>query len=122
MSIHVYLTRRWNPIVDEKPDITEEEWREVAAADGFFTPAGDRELRDARLKSPSILIWTGHPDGLEAWFSWTNGQIDVRNPDEPMIAKMMALAPKLSARVVSEMGEIFNEDGSHNCFVDGEPW
>lgn len=122
MSIYVYLTRRLNPTLDEEPHIGEAEWLAVATADGSFRAASDLEREQTGLRRPSILIWTGHPDGDEAWFSWTSGQIDVRNPDEPMIAKMMTLAPKLGAHVISEMGEVFNEDGTHKCFVDGEPW
>jgi hypothetical protein len=122
MSINVYLTRRKNPTLDTEPHIGEQEWRAVGVADGAFREAAEAELKESGLRRPSILIWTGHPDAAEAWFSWTDGQIDVRTPDEPMIAKMMTLAPLLNARVISETGEVFNEDGTHKCFVDGEPW
>jgi hypothetical protein len=122
MSIYVYLTRRWNPTIDEEPNISEAEWRAVAGSDASFRAPTEQELAEVLSRRPSFSIWTGHPDGVATWFSWSNGQIDVRNPDEPMIAKMMTLAPGLGARVISETGEVFNEDGTHKCFVDGEPW
>jgi hypothetical protein len=122
MSIYVYITRRRNPIDEDGPVIDEGAWRSVVSADLTFRDASAEEIGSARPSKSHYSIWLGHPAGLDTWFIWTDGQIDIRNPDEPMVAKAMELAGKLKASVVSEMGEIFNEDGSHKGFVDGEPW
>jgi hypothetical protein len=122
MSIYVYITRRHNPIDEDGPIIQEVEWRSVVSTDLTFRDASAEEIGRARPSNSHYSIWLGHPEGLDAWFIWTDGQIDIRNPDEAMVAKAMELAMKLKANVVSEMGEIFNEDGSHKGFVDGEPW
>jgi len=122
MSIYVYITRRRNPIDDEGPTISEVEWLSVVSNDPTFRNASVEEIGSGRPSKSSYSIWLEHPEGLDAWFIWTNGQIDIRNPDEPLIAKAMALASKIDANVVSEMGELFNEDGRHKGFVDGEPW
>lgn len=121
MSIYVYVTRRHKPFEDS-PSIDASEWLEVSASDPSFRQPSAAEIEPARRTKSHYAVWTGHPEGLEAWFIWTNGQIDVKNPDEPMVVKAMAIARKLSAHVVSETGEIFNEDGSHKAFVDGKPW
>lgn len=122
MSIYVYITRRRNPIEDDGPVILEQDWRSAVSRDLSFRDASADEMSGMRPTSFPCSIWLGHPQGLDAWFVWANGQIAVRNPDEPLIAKAKAIASQLDAHVISEMGELFNDDGSHQGFVDGEPW
>lgn len=121
MSIYVYITRREKPFEDGV-SISESDWRAVALADPTLREPTIGEIERGRPAHSVYFVWTAHPKGLDTWFVWTAGQIDVSNPDEPMVAKAMQLASKLDAHVISEMGEVFNEDGSHKGFVDGEPW
>lgn len=122
MSIYVYITRHRNPL-DDGPAIEEQEWLSATTADPAFREPADSERESPPRRKHTIeRIWTGHPEGFTVPFSWTDGQIDISNADEPMIAKAMQLARTLNANVVSEMGEIYNDDGSHKGFVDGEPW
>lgn len=118
MSIYVYITRREKPF----EDIAEPEWRAIADADPSLREPTENEIGGRRARASHYRIWTGHPTENEVWFIWTDGQIDIKSPDETMIVKALAIAAKLDAHVISEMGEMFNDDGSHRCFVDGEPW
>ncbi|MGH6949920.1 MAG: hypothetical protein ACREH4_03550 [Vitreimonas sp.] len=122
MSIYVYITRRRNPIEDTGPVVGELEWLSAIEGDPTFRRPSREEVGKERRSPSSYAVWTAHPEGHDTWFIWTNGQIDIKNPDEPMIAKAISIAARLGAQVVSEMGELFNEDGSHRGFVDGEPW
>src|SRR5262245_55032439 len=101
MSIYVYITRRRNPI-EEGPKIDEAEWLAAIAEDHSFRQPDSAELGHGRRPARSVYgVWKGHPLGYDAWFTWTNGQIDVKNPDEPLIAKAIEIAQKLKAEVVS---------------------
>lgn len=126
MSIYVYITRRRNPL-DPGDSVSLEEWQRLAADDPSFRAPTSSDHEKIAMKwtgtpFPGEAIWTGHPDYPAVWFCWSDGNVEGKNPDEVMIAKMMALAAKLDANVISETGEVFNEDGSHKGFVDGEPW
>ena len=45
-------------------------------------------------------------------FYWHDGDISVKNPDSPLIAKMVRLAGILGARVQGDDGELYREDGT----------
>jgi hypothetical protein len=44
------------------------------------------------------------------WFNLEQGRVTVKDPDEPTIAKMCAIAKKLAARVQGEEGEYYDEN------------
>ncbi len=126
MSIYVYITRRRNPL-EPGDTVSLEEWQRLVASDPSFRAPTAEDHKELAMNwkgapFPEDAIWTGHPDYPAVWFCWSDGNIELKSPDEIMIAKMMTLAAKLDANVISEMGELFNEDGSHKGFVDGEPW
>jgi len=82
---------------------------------------GIKPIRVGVQRAPSYLIWTGDPAIGPIWFAWSNGQVEIKNPPKPAIAKAMKLAQRLDARVVGESGEIFNPDGTHKGFENGPP-
>jgi hypothetical protein len=92
MSISVAITRRAEPLADDCPPITLDEWLAIT-----------RTLDDFDM------------------FVWYEGEIDVKNPDQATIARMKTLAAQLRASVISETGEIFNDDGSSAGFLPGYP-
>jgi hypothetical protein len=113
MSIYVTITRNPNPFWKGGERIAEADWRRVALADAGFRVPTEAELRNgAPWVRPGDLVWAGHAEYPEVWFSWSKGQIDVKNPDECIIAKMMTLAARLGARVISEQGESFDANGN----------
>ena len=116
MSIYVSISRRSDPLDDTGPAIAADEWlRCVDAEPDFRPPVGD----EAEGVGEHARVWSGHK--YPVVFDWTRGEIDVKNPDCFVIARMKALAAKLSASVFSEAGEIFNEAGSHEGFLPDYP-
>jgi hypothetical protein len=112
LSIYVTITRNPSPLWSGGERITESEWREAALAEGDFRPPTEAELREEAPSAwPDDLVWTGHPRHPAVWFSWDDGQVDVKYLGEVTIAKMMKLAGRLRARVISEQGELFDADG-----------
>ena len=104
MSIYVSITRRPEPLADDGPMISSDEW--LAAVD---------QQEDFRLLQGHETAWVG--DFARVWsghseypvvFDWVDGQIDVKNPDEATVVRMKKLAGGLSAIVISETGEILN--------------
>jgi hypothetical protein len=45
------------------------------------------------------------------WLTYGQGEVVVKNPDEPTIAKMIAIAGQLGARVEGDDGETYGEPG-----------
>jgi hypothetical protein len=71
-------------IVRGRP-LSEDEWRACVAA--------DRELE------------------LIGWFDSSDGAVVVKNPDEAVLAKLLAVAGHLGARVVGDDGEVYAAPG-----------
>jgi hypothetical protein len=117
MSIYVSITRRAEPLADDGPSITSDEWLVVIAEQADFRlPQGD----ESEWAGPFARVWSRHSD-YAVVFDWADGQIDVKNPDEPTVAMMKKLATYLSANVISETGEIFTDSGESGGFLPGYP-
>ena len=113
MSIYVSISRRADPLDDGGPAITAEEWlRCVDEEPDFRPPVGD----EAEWVGGHARVWTGHR--YPVVFDLTgSGEIDVKSPGPQVIARMKALAAKLSANVFSQEGEIFDGSGEHAGFL-----
>lgn len=119
MSYYVTITRRPSPLWKSGENISLEEWRAVALASADVREPTAAELaRDAPWAKPTDLIWTGHHEHPEVWFGWYSGQIDVKNPDEIILAMMAKLAKQLGARLIGEGGELFDEAGNSRGVFD----
>ena len=117
MSIYVSISRRAEPLEDDGPQITAEEWLEVVSSESDFRlPQG----AEGEWVGPHARVWTGHPQ-VRMSFDWVDGQVDVKNPDAATIARMKALAARLQATVFSETGELFDDAGESAGFLDGYP-
>jgi hypothetical protein len=110
-----HITRARRSTDSEAHPITLEEWRACSAADPELEMTGVAEAETPsgvlRYESPGLAIWRAHPDGAQAWFDCRDGEIVVKNPDDAMIAKMIALAGKLGARVQGDDGEVYEQVG-----------
>ena len=108
-DLHVIRGEEWW----ERGEIPAEEWRmAVDAADdlrmtGFVdtrTPAG----ATLRFTNPLLVEWSGHPSRVAVQFNFDRGQVVVKDPDPPTIARLLALATTLDARVQGDDGEFYD--------------
>jgi hypothetical protein len=96
----VHITRSADWTESEKVPIKLEEWMKYVRSDHEFKLI---EPKDANARGDAS--WTD-PDGKrEVHFSYSKGEIFVKDPDERIIAKMKQIARKLKARVVGDDGE-----------------
>ena len=110
-DLHITRARSW--LESESWPITEGEWRALVASDPALEVTGVAEAGSGpvvRYENPGLARWR-HPDGEEVWFDLRDGRVVVKNPDEPTIAKMIAVASQLGARVVGDEGEVYERAG-----------
>ena len=116
MSTYVYISRRSDPLDDTGPSIAAESWLQyVDSEPDFRTP----ERSEAEWLGPYARILSNY--SIPFAFDWANGQVEVKNPDAPTIARMKQLAAKFSSSVFSETGELFDDSGTHAGFLPGFP-
>lgn len=101
MGYDLHITRKdfWAYPGEEIPL---EEWRAAVAADPELTWVPD--------KGPNVAAWSGPSKNPEPWLEWYFGDVFAKNPDAPLIDKMVAIARILKARVQGLDGEFY--DGS----------
>ena len=109
MGYDLHVTRG-----DGRP-MSDAEWREYVASDPELdlTGVAEAETPDGTLRyeNPSLACWRGHPGRQPVWFDFRDGQVVVKNPDEPTIEKMLVVAAALRARVQGDDGEIYESPG-----------
>ncbi|MEM9883421.1 MAG: hypothetical protein AAF800_10925 [Planctomycetota bacterium] len=110
MGYDLHITRT-DLSVDPSPDpITESEWRSVVEADPDL---------DFDASSPhGFVIWRGPSRHAEPWFQLVTSYVYSKNPDPPVIQKMLDLAARLNAFVQGDDGEVYREAGRVD-FPDG---
>lgn len=91
MGYTLDITRRRYHFDEDGPRITEEEWRALVDRDP------ELEFRDPH--NPLLASWSGVSRYPDPWFDYGDGRIDTKNPDPPIIAKMLGGAAELGARV-----------------------
>lgn len=100
MGYDLHITRR-SDWADTGNDISAEEWLNYIR--------GDPELTLASRNGAYHAVWDGPPEDAEPWLDWSQGQIYSKNPDAPLINKMISIAEKLKATVQGDDGEIYDE-------------
>lgn len=91
------------------------EWKEYVSGDAELkaeevfevqSPKGER----ISIPGKGLARWIAHPHGqnFACWFDWRTGKISVRDPDEPTLTKMRAIAQELGARVQGDEGEYYD--------------
>jgi hypothetical protein len=109
MGYDVHITRalRWTD--SERRPVSEAEWRACIADDAELELVGAAEAAIGddvlRYESPGLAAWRGHPSGEPVWFDHRGGEVVVKNPDDPTLAKMIAVACTLGAHVEGDDGE-----------------
>jgi hypothetical protein len=127
-DIHITRAEEWSE--SETTPITLEEWIAHARSDpalrvDVIDGRADSTLPDGQvlsIKVKGLVAWFGK--GAEpsrqplAWFSWSEGSIDARNPDTATLRKMHEIAKALNARVQGDEGELYNADGQPQASRD----
>ena len=112
MGYELHITRSRDWLASEADPIGEEDCGKLVDADPELkitefaetsTPQGI--LRIERL---GLTRWSGHPHGQTVWFDLDKGRVSVKNPDEAVVTKMIAVATSLGARVVGDEGEVYD--------------
>jgi hypothetical protein len=122
MGYDFHITRRKYYHDEDGPSITEEEWKALVEADP------ELEFRDS--DNPLFATWNGKSEYPDPWFDyWAEyGRIDTKNPDNPIIAKMLEMAKKLNAKVQGDDGEVYTSPTSYHSEEDemaeqtSRPW
>jgi len=120
MGYDVHITRRENWFEEAGPEIELSEWLKLVESDSEMRLDGYAEapLKDGdvlRVEESGLSTWTAYSrhgrDQGKAWFSFSSGNIIVKNPDPEILRKMWQLSKPLSARVQGDDGELYDQDG-----------
>jgi hypothetical protein len=115
MGYEVHITRKTNWSDSDGPRITEDEWKVYVASDPEMVLTGVAEHTNPqgetiRVSHPLLTEWRRHSSRLPVWFSYSKGNVSVKNPDEECLAKIRKVAAHLHARIQGDDGEIYGED------------
>lgn len=58
-----------------------------------------------------LTEWRHHSRGSTVWFSYFEGNLSVKNPDDECLAKMKQIAAKLQAHLQGDDGELYEKEG-----------
>jgi len=113
LGYEVHITRKTEWSDNEGPSITEEEWKAYVASDKEMMITGIAEAKTPageviRITQPLLTEWRHHSGGGTVWFSYFDGNLAVKNPDEECLSKMRVIAAKLRARVQGDEGEYYD--------------
>ncbi len=119
MGYNLYITRKDN-WTDEETNglISMNEWKQVVSADPDMRMDNKVDAtvngKTIRMEEEGIAVWTAYSlagkNGNQAWFSFDDGMITVKNPDNEIINKMLSIAKVLNAKVQGDDMEIYDEE------------
>jgi hypothetical protein len=84
-------------------EITREEWRDLVAR--------DPELRLDPSLGDDMAVWSGPSEHEVPWIGWSDGRLESKYPDPPLIEKLVAIAAALGAQVQGDDGETYCAGG-----------
>jgi hypothetical protein len=119
MGYDVHITRKQCWSDESGPEIPLAEWIAVVTADRDMRLDGYAETRLGdgsilRIENEGLSVWMAysrHTENRMAWFSFSRGNVVVKNPDLEIRQKMWSLAQALSARVQGDDGEFYDASG-----------
>src|SRR5689334_3842777 len=108
-DLHITRADDWRDL--EGHQISSEEWLAYVKNDPSLTLRGESVW-------PFEAIWSGDDvcgksEYPEAWLDWLDGYVYTKNPDRPVIKKMVLIARVLNAKVQGDDGEIYLWDEVH---------
>jgi hypothetical protein len=104
MGYNLHITRSSLESDDREP---------IAATEWLRVVKEDSELRLAGYNGDFFVLWSGPSRYPDPWLDWDDGKIFSKNPDDPLIEKMIEIAGKLGAHVQGDDGEFYT-------WVDGK--
>jgi hypothetical protein len=104
VGYNLYITRRKDWSDDGDPSISIEEWRVYVES--------DPELRMDDSLGEHVAVWSGPSKHETPWLAWASGHVETKNPDQPLIQKMAAVASALGATVRGDDGESYSQSGA----------
>lgn len=108
-DLHITRATEWT--LSSKQPISELEWKAAVASDGQLminttaTAANPKTREVVQVSNPLMATWVDPTSKEKHYFYYFRGEITVKNPSKSAIAKMKAIAKKLSARVQGDEGE-----------------
>ena len=107
MGYDLHITRKTDWSDADGPVITEAEWRATIEADPELRL--DTESRCTMADGEYVFAaWSGEP-GVLGYYA---GEISTKNPEKPLISKMVRIARTLGAQVQGDDGETYRENGT----------
>jgi hypothetical protein len=105
MGYDVHITRAEFWADNEGHEITTAEWLEYVQRDPELLAPDAAE----RERVQFFVQWRGHSMYPDPWFGWHRGDIFTKNPDKPIMVKMLQIAKELGARVQGDDGEFYDD-------------
>ena len=112
MGYNLYITRAKSWLDAGDSPIPQSAWDELVATD----PELERSTVDyfeqsvgGKTKRYYDVKWLAHREAVP--FFLVNGAIEVKNPDEATVIKMVQMARQLDAHVIGEDDEEYGPDG-----------
>lgn len=99
MGYDLHVTRKAFWADEEGPVITAEEW--------LFLVERDPELSLDPRGGPYHALWNGPSKYFDPWIDWSEGELYTKNPDPPLIAKLLEIAIALEAKVRGDDNEVY---------------
>lgn len=139
MGYNLYITRSPNWF-DENPanPISLEEWKKYVANDpemrlDNYASTDVPGQGTLEIWEEGLAVWTAYSEdglnGIHSWFRYSNGNIDVKNPDDEIISKMLLIAEALQAKVQGDEGELYEENDYNKIVmprvlgpINRKPW
>ncbi len=100
MGYGLHITRKKDWADPNGPQISSDEWLAYIATDPQLQL--DPNFRGHAVR---LLVESEHMEPLLEWF---HGDIYTKNPDEPIVKKMLEIAKALRARVQGDDGEFYS--------------
>jgi hypothetical protein len=110
MGYDLHITRAKYWFENDGHEITPEEWLALVR--------DDPELALAEEYGPYFAMWRGPSRYPDPWFDLVNGSVMTKNPDEPMIEKMVQIAERLGAKVQGDDCEVYPGGGQPAYYED----
>lgn len=107
----LHITRAVEWTLSSKQPISELEWKAAVASDRqlqmdtIASAENPRTHETIQISNPLMASWVDPTSKEKHYFYYREGAISVKNPSQSAIAKMKAVAKRLSARVQGDDGE-----------------